>query len=233
MDKLQVNEHLIENLVYQVAPLVEQLTTWNLRLAALRFRVLPKDQGYEEIVLARSQGAGIPIGKSHLPGLMERVIEYTLEENLLAAYEPSRTEILVIRENVDDSNIDGLKLVLAHELVHRGQHVTHPHLFERINTIMRDAWYAQQLGKLDLRKTMRDTQEAQEIMSLLESHAAFVQNRLAETVFPLARIESHFNSSILLLRVIGRMKALQYSSKLPAVQQAMQNGTLDQLYQNT
>ena len=77
MDKLDVNEGLIENLVYNVAPLVEKFTSWKLRLAALRYRVLPKEQGYEQIVLARSQGAGIPIDKSHLPGLVERVIEYT------------------------------------------------------------------------------------------------------------------------------------------------------------
>jgi hypothetical protein len=31
--------------------------------------------------------------------------------------------MLIIGENVDDSNIDGLRLVVAHELVLRGQHL--------------------------------------------------------------------------------------------------------------
>jgi hypothetical protein len=33
---------------------------------------------------------------------------------------------MVVRENGDDSDLDGLKLFLAHELTHRSQRVHHP-----------------------------------------------------------------------------------------------------------
>lgn len=62
---------------------------------------------------------------------VDRTVEYLVEINVLAAYEPLTNELMVVRGKVDDSNLDGLKLVLAHELTHRGQHVHHPALFER------------------------------------------------------------------------------------------------------
>ncbi|NLG99778.1 MAG: hypothetical protein GX491_20675 [Chloroflexi bacterium] len=121
MPKIDVTPELVGRLINQVAPLVEFTTRWSLDLQTLKYRVLPKNRGYEEIVLARFAGVGLPveIDKPRSPG--ELLIEYMLENNILGAYEPSTQEILVVRENVDESNLDGLRLILAHELVHRGQ----------------------------------------------------------------------------------------------------------------
>jgi len=66
------------------------------------------------------------LGLPFNPGrdIVTRTVEYLVENNVLAAYEPLTNELMVVRENVDDSNLDGLKVVLGHELTHRGQHMT-------------------------------------------------------------------------------------------------------------
>ena len=55
-----------------------------------------------------------------LPGFLERMVEYLVEQDTLAAYLPGADEILAIRENVDDSNLNSLRLALGHELMNRG-----------------------------------------------------------------------------------------------------------------
>jgi hypothetical protein len=77
-----------------------------------------------------------------------------LEFTILAAYQPITGEILAIRENVDDSNLEGLKLVVGHELVHRGQHVQYPELFLRLDAIFKEVFASLTSGKVDV-KTLR------------------------------------------------------------------------------
>jgi hypothetical protein len=50
MTKLTIDDNLISSLVSEVAPLVSSITGWDLHITTLHSRVLPKDQGYEEIV---------------------------------------------------------------------------------------------------------------------------------------------------------------------------------------
>ena len=138
--RLVVTEQLIREVVHEVAPVVSEATGWPLEIRALGHRVLPRDRGYEEVLLARIKGAGIDLGDAPKRGLLERLLEYVVEGTVLAAYEPSTSELLVVRENVDDSNLDGLRLVVAHELVHRGQHVNHGELFAQVDAAVRAAF---------------------------------------------------------------------------------------------
>ena len=134
MTKLTLDDRLVASIVNNVAPLVSSITGWDLALSTLHSRVLPKDQGYEEIVLGKLRLLGLPVSPRR--DIVDRAVEALVENNVLAAYEPLSNELMVVRENVDDSNLDGLGLILAHELTHRGQHIQHPSLFERINRIL-------------------------------------------------------------------------------------------------
>ena len=56
MVKLNITESLVRNAMAVVESDVKRLTDWNLELDSLGVRVLPKDRGYEDIVLARLRG---------------------------------------------------------------------------------------------------------------------------------------------------------------------------------
>jgi hypothetical protein len=82
--------------------------------------------------------------------------------------------------------------------------------------------------------TVRDAlpllESMQPVMTLMESHATYVQERLRRTHFPAAQIESHFNLPALLLRFFGRRKASQYTEAVPAVAAAAATGDVESLY---
>ena len=228
MAKLILEDNSISTLVNEVAPLVTSITGWDLRLATLRTRVLPKDQGYEEIVEAKLSTLGM---KNNLErDIATRTVEYLVENNVLASYEPLTNELMVLRENVDDSNLDGLKLILGHELTHRGQHIAHPELFERLNHILVDVIKAAETGQIDLQNLKGYYEAARPLMTLIESHASYVQAALCQRYFPHAQIERHFTLPVLLFRVLGFGKVSQYTEGLPQVAEAMQQGNVDHLF---
>jgi hypothetical protein len=165
-----------------------------------------------------------------MPDLLERMIEYLVEQNTLAAYMPGAGEILVIRENVDDSNMDGLKLVLAHELVHRGQHMAHGNLFAQVDHLLKQAFTEMKSDTTDFTRMRLYFKQIQPVMTLLESHAAYVQGLLKQAHFPDARVETHFNIATLLMRLVGAPKMAQYTEGLPGVAAAVRRGNLDSLY---
>ena len=230
MARLKVTDRLIERLVGEVAPLVEEVTGWDLAIGGLRPRVLPKDMGYEEICLGRLRGAGIAIERFEPRGLLRRLIEYVIEANVLGAYEPSTEELLVVRENVDDSNLDGLRVVVSHELVHRGQHVNHPNVFERVDAMLRSLFDAIASGPMDLAELRRRIDEVRPLMTVVESHAVYVQEQLRCTHFADAVIESHFNLPTLLFRLFGGAKIRQYTDGVPQIADAVSRGGVDALY---
>lgn len=229
--KLDITERLIRETVDEVAPLVEGVTGWGLELSALGVSVLPKARGYEEIVLARIQGAGISLDETAPRNIIERIVEYVIEDCVIAAYEPSTSKILIVGENVDNSNMDGLRLVVAHELVHRGQHLRHPEVFAEIDITIRKIFSSLNLsGKSGIRNIVPHVNKIQSAMSLMESHAIYVQEQLHASHFPGAQIESHFNLPAILMKVFGRKKLGQYKKRLPDVARAFTTGSIESLY---
>jgi len=227
MQLLTVSDELVQSIVREVAPLVEQLTNWPLGIESLRCRVLAKDQGYEEVIVGRLRGAGVAVDDAESRNLLDRILEYIIEGVVLAAYQPATQELLVIRENVDESNLDGLRLVVGHELVHRGQHLRYPELFCRIDQVIAEVFN----NPLGLRTIIARVAGLKPLMTLLESHAHYVQEQLRQQFFPEAVIEHHFNLPAVLMRVFGRGKLAQYKDGVPMVARAVAQGHLDRLFQ--
>jgi len=230
MTRLDVSVELAHSLVREVAPLVEGVTNWTLDAGALVIRVLPRDRGYEEIVLRRLEAAGVLADDGAPRGIVERMVEHVLEHNVAGAYEPSRGELMLVRENVDDSNLDGLRLVVAHELVHRGQHLNHPELFARLDSATREAFDLMESNRGGFRAVLDKVKEVQSIMTLLESHAVYVQETLRKTHFPQASIETHHGLTALLFRFLAGAKVEQYREGIPQVAEAVASGTVDSLF---
>ena len=230
MDRLNVTDQLVADLARQVEPFVRAATGWNLKLDTLRTRALPKNRGYEEVLLGRLTGAGIAVDAEGRRGIIERLIEYIIEGAILAAYQPATGELLVIRENVDDSNLDGLRLLIAHELVHRGQHLHHPELFQRIDTMIRDTVASMNNDAASVRDVWQRASRIQPLMTIIESHAHYVQEELRENCYPDAVVESHMDLPALLFRILGHGKVAQYTNGIPTVAAASAKGDIDSLY---
>jgi hypothetical protein len=230
MAKLTIDNALLSSLIDDVAPLVSSVTDWDLQISSLHSRVLPKRLGYEEILLGRFHSMGIQGWEEMMPDILERMIEYLIEENTLAAYLSGTGEILVIRENVDDSNLDGLRLILAHELVHRGQHIVHGGIFTQVDNLLQQAFAEIKSDTTNQTKMRLIFDQMQPIMTLLESHATYIQGFLKQSYFPTARVETHFNIAALLMRLVGTPKLAQYTDGLSQIAVAARSGNLESLY---
>lgn len=230
MAKLEVNNALVQTIIQEVAPLVSRFTGWSLDLPHLRSRVLPREQGYEEIFLGRIKQLGVQGWEEIMPGVFERVIEYMVEQNVCAAYMHIPGEILVIGENVDDSNMEGLKVILGHELVHRGQHIAHGKVFAQVDNLLVRAFNELKSESMDIKRIQLYIEQIQPVMTLLESHAAYIQEQLKQACYPGARVESHYNVASLLMRMIGAQKISQYTEGLPQVAAAVAGGDVNRLY---
>lgn len=230
MTPLDITVDLARSLVADVSPLVEDLTGWALDIDGLRVRVLPRDQGYEEVVLRRLEAVGVEVDAGARRGIIERIVEHVLERNMAGAYEPSRGELMLVRENVDDSNLDGLRLIVAHELVHRGQHLSHPELFARLDSVTRETFELLEGDSGGFQKAFEKAKEVQSIMTLLESHAFYVQETVRKTHFPQGSIEVHYGLSALLFRLFAGVKIGQYLDGIPQVAEAMASGSVDTLF---
>jgi hypothetical protein len=230
MTKLTIDDHLISSLISEIAPLVTSITGWDLQLSTLDRQVVPKEQGYEAILEGRLRALGIPVSTER--DFINRMLEYLIENNVMAAYEPLTNRLMVVRENVDDSNLDGLKLILAHELTHRGQHIHHPQLFDRVNRALQAVFQEMNKDQPNLQKMVGYFEEVKPLMTLIESHANYAQGALCQRYFPQAQIERHFTLPVLLFRVLGFGKTTQYTDGLPQVAAAMQQGNADHLFRS-
>ena len=229
MDKLDITPALIAQVIGEVAPLVTQETGWDLAIATLSHRVIPKDAAFEQVVLARLQELGAPRELVETSGLISRLIEYVVEGNVLAAYQPGANELVVVRENVDESNLDGVRVIVAHELVHRGQHLHHRPLFDQMDAAMRNALKALTSSPPDF-SALDNLEQAQATMTMIESHASYVHHLILQRYYPDARIEWHFNLATILMHLVGGAKISQYSDGVPVIAGAGSNGQVDALY---
>ncbi len=118
--------------------------------------------------------------------------------------------------------------------MHRAQHVNHPKLFEQIDHLTRLALcaYFQSPGSLSLHEFIQTLKEIRTMMTLVESHAVFIQNVLAKSHFSQAQVEAHFSLPVLLFRLLGQEKISQYTDGLPAVAEAAAAGNVDMLFRS-
>lgn len=230
MAYLDVSEDLVRRLVAGVAPLVSHLTGWNLRTGDLGARVLERAGCNEEILGRRLKSAGIIPIPRQAGDFYELLMDRLLEENILAAYDHGGQEIVVVRENVEGSDLDGLRLVLAHELVHRGQHVQHRNIFVLADALLREAVSEAGPDPDTAAAPPGQPSRLDAIMTLLESHARYVEQEVNRLYLPRAKVQSHFNMLAFLFQALNPRKSRQYSDGLPEVANAVRAGTVDSLY---
>ena len=230
MPKLIVTKELVCYLLSEVVPYVEQATGWQLDIDALNIRVVPRELAYETIVLHQNilQLRGLDDQKDHSSNVVHPLIEKMIEGNILGAFEPSTREMIVVKENVDDSNLDGLKVVLLHELVHYGQFLYHQKIFDNLDELK--YLLSTACDSRDEEKTMDLLEKVQKLMTLLESHAHYIEEQIKRQAYPKAKVESHFNWATILMSIISPSKQAQYLDGLPVIGQAAKSRGIDDLF---
>lgn len=113
--RLRLDDELVRHCLEEVAPLVESITGWPHLLSGVRFRISSLAGLAEDATL---EDAG-------LRWLRQRACGY------IAAYNPLEHVIYIDRARTERLNLDGMKVVMGHELVHVGQCRLHPEVAAR------------------------------------------------------------------------------------------------------
>jgi hypothetical protein len=230
MSKLIVTKELVDYLLAELVPYVEQATGWQLDINRLNIQVVPRELAYEAIVLHQNvlRYGDQTEKKEQLTYAVHPLIEKMIESNILGAFEPSTCELIIVKENVDDSNLDGLKVVILHELVHYGQYLYHSTIFDNLENLRYQVTTA--VENREAGKAMDLLGKTQQLMTLLESHAHFIEEQIKNRVYPRAKVESHFNWATILMSIISPSKQAQYLDGLPVISQAAKSSRIDDLF---
>lgn len=203
--RLTITEGLVRSIITEVAPVVETLTGWDLAIDRMGVRVITRDRAYEEVYLARLHGLGLWQEHLEAAGVLEHLAEYVVERTIVAAYDHLATRLLVVSTNVDEGNLDALRVIVGHELVHRGQAVHHPELFAQLDQVILAVIRDETMG---LREAIA---QVQPMMKLIEGHASLVTTQLRRR-YPSAQFEHPPWLPGLILGWVAGLKMEQYEA---------------------
>jgi hypothetical protein len=179
---IELSPELLDALLREVAPLVQQESGYPIDLGAVRIDVL---EGNIEEVLEGS-GTGALAEWAGLPGWFKVAIGAFMTRLVAAIYCPLSATIYVNEPMTRQVNLDALKLILAHELVHHGQFTHRPELREqldeeigRLGKVLEDDVPTEVLVEAVQRLTRGFKQE-------IEGEAEYVRMKLWKRYYPCA-----------------------------------------------
>ena len=110
--------------VAEVAPAVEAATGWKDLAQGVQFRAVDS--------LAKAYRAHLEAIGVADDGHSERGLDWMMgASGAVALYDPFTRVVSIHRQRAEQQNLDGLKVILGHELVHAGQFREHPELRRR------------------------------------------------------------------------------------------------------
>ncbi len=191
---LQVDDDIVRHCLTEVAPRVQRLTRWPGLLDDLQVRVSEDLGDYLDTLFERYDAKP--------DALTARLVHGVLKRRVLALYDPLLDAIFVNTRTSRHCNLDGLKVILGHELVHVGQFRKSPRLRAQYETRTREmmelevgdqspAELLESLRKSDLHRHMED----------IEGYAHYIQTDF---------LEKHYNCSMIVHHVSLFDRALAY-----------------------
>jgi len=175
--RLNIDHDLVRHCLEEVGPLVESLTGWPGLLESTSVEI------EEDAVAfwAKTMGS-FDLG---LPDLAKRVLSHVVFKKALAAYAPHAKRIVVNGKEAVFSNLDGLKVILGHELVHRGQFLYEPGLLARYDAAVRELRPKLLDADLSIRGFLAWflASPLQQLMKHMEGYAAHVQTDFLQTYY--------------------------------------------------
>ncbi len=185
--RLAMDDELVGHALHEVVAHVERLTGWSDLLEDLRTADI-EEFGAEISQVMTDAGIHGRFARRVARAVFERVVLGAAH----ALYSPHSHTIFLNTRSLEHCNLDGLKVILGHELVHVGQFRNHPDLVAEHRRVT--AEFSRRLaeagdGPVDLESLLGDGTFRRH-MSLIEGYAAYIQGYL-ETIYPLAMVIPH------------------------------------------
>lgn len=191
VQRLDLDDELVRRCLAEVAPLVEAFTGWRDLLEGLKVDVTDAVTRYTVTPMLESMG----FESSLTTDLMVRLVgDYAM--NFMALYDPLTHTVVVHETHAARTNLDALKVVLGHELVHVGQFKNEPGLLTRYQTMIADLGkLGEQLhdGDADIAALAESFRESplQAVMEDLEGYAYYIQRDFLEKHYNMATFFHH------------------------------------------
>lgn len=171
--RLDLDEELVGHCLREVAPKVEHLTGWRNLLDDLDI-VVTND--YRKSFFRLLEWVDISIG------IVARLFLRSWFKLILSQYEPLSQALIVNKRPCANCNLDGLKVVLGHELAHVGQFRSTPELADHCRDSL--LWLKERMvqGDLSLKEIVErlDYSMTQYYMSQIEGYASYIESYLRQ-----------------------------------------------------
>ncbi|MEO1268760.1 MAG: hypothetical protein AAFX99_11725 [Myxococcota bacterium] len=186
--RLNITEPLLQHCLEEVAPLVEELTGWPSLLEGLKIDLTDDISPYFNQLTQEVFGESTWTTRQ-----LDRLMAWN--SNIMALYDPTHHVIAINRSRMARyTNLDGLKVILGHELVHVGQFRQHPELSDLYRSQLN--WLRTLVEKQDdlspeaIQEAVSKS-EFQARMSELEGYAYYIQRDYLERRYPMATYFNH------------------------------------------
>lgn len=186
--RLDLNDQLMTHCVKEVAPLIAQWTSWAL-LDNIKIRITAE--------FGECLTKGLLSGGLELDAASAKTMGQTISMSALAVYEPFGGEILINQPACRQCSLDGMKIILGHELVHAGQFLFFPdaladyrtnlnRLFQSVQVLpddvqIKDEMFWELIGNSSLQEQMKE----------LEGYAFYIQKDFLEKWYNCAIVIPH------------------------------------------
>lgn len=184
--RLKISNELVTHCLCEMSPLVEQLTGWTGLATNAKITVTSE----ADRILARQF---TELGLQRYP-LIGRLVSRTLYATSYAFYDPLSGEIVVNETLTAHCSLDGLKIILGHELVHEGQFRHSRGLIDEYrracHNLVDFCLTSETESISDLAATIQES-PAYGIMARLEGYAYYIQKDFLEKYYNCALIIPH------------------------------------------
>ena len=188
VDRLDIDVDLVKDCLVEVTPLVEQLTGWRHLLDDLKIEVV--EQAGEYLIKDLADLIDIE-ADSFAAKIVEKILDHSAA--YLGLYDPIRHTMVINKDKMEPHNLDALKVVIGHELVHVGQFKYHPELIEehkkRFATLK--SMFSEQNLNFEELQAKFESLGFQTQMKELEGYAYYIQKDYLEAHYNLATFFEH------------------------------------------
>ena len=188
VERLEVDVDLVKDCLIEVTPLVEQLTGWRHLLDDLNIVVVDNAGDYlikdfAELLNVEEDSFGAKVMKVALQHCAA----------FLGLYDPIRHTLIINEDMMEHHNMDALKVVIGHELVHVGQFKNHPELIEehKLRFAELKSLFERETLSIEEFKEKFESFGFQSQMKELEGYAYYIQRDFLEAHYNLSTFFEH------------------------------------------
>ncbi len=204
VQRLNLNDELVQHCLEEIAPLVEHLTGWYGSLENLTVKVVDDISPYIE-----DYGEGAQEEDLILSQETRNKIVASFTSPIVTIYEPIQNLLVIHRKEAAAQNLDALKVILGRELVKVAHFKAYPHLRDKqkqyqqqTQHILRNQPYQSLTSAEFLQQVQKEYQKIPfaEHLSKLEGYSYYIQADFLEKHYNMATYFYHASIMELLLK---------------------------------